>query len=185
MSNLPRVAILLIGFVAGVVIGAFATLIGSNANLQSTANTFGGFATAIATIFGIPALVLAWIQIRANIKSQNEATAYSIYGEQLKLGLNYPKFVIADPKEIAKKPAEYEQYMYHLLYACENIFAISESKEWIAAIEQLMSPHIAHLTKILPSDRTLEPSFRVFLQRMIEEHRQGVSPNNTASFQSS
>jgi hypothetical protein len=187
MSNLPRGAILLIGFVAGLVIGALAalltTLIVSRAGLQSTADALGGFATTIATIFGIPALFLAWMQISANIKSQNEATAYSIYGEQLKLGLAHPEFAIASPQEISNRPEEYEQFMRHLLYACENIFVISEPEGWsgwIAAIQKSMSPHMGYLAKHLPTDRALEPSFRDFLQGMVEEHQQrkGITANS-------
>src|SRR5262245_10360722 len=116
MGSLPRVVILLIGFVVGAVIGAILTLISSHPELQSTADTMGGFATAIATIFGIPALLLAWMEINSNIKSQNEVLAYSMYGEQLRLGLNYPKLVNADPKEISGRPEEYQQYIFHLLY---------------------------------------------------------------------
>lgn len=112
------------------------------------------------------------MQINSNIESQNETIAYSMYGEQLRLGLNYPKLAIADSKEISVRPEEYQQYMYHLLYACEKIFAISESDQaWMATIQELMSPHIAHLARVLPDDQTLEPSFRAFLQRIVEDHR--------------
>jgi hypothetical protein len=72
--------------------------------------------------------------------------------------------------------------MYHVLYACENIFLLSDSNEWIEAITQYMTPHIDYLRKVASSDLTLDPAFRKFLQKLIRKYREPAMappPTNT------
>jgi len=168
-------AIFVFGWAVGAITGAFATLTAGDPDLEKTATTVAGFATAFAAVVAAVALFMAWIQILSQRKEQREATAFSIYSEQLRLGLSYPELMKVNKSYIEKHPEEYANFMYHLLYACENIIRfLGEEKEWVAAVKLYMKPHIDYVVAHdVPSDRTLSDPFRAVVKDLIDEQEIG------------
>jgi hypothetical protein len=146
-------------------------------------------ATTIATVVmaaaAIIALIYAHWQISENQRAERRGNANELWRETLRLGFDNPK--LSDPTlnpkafdyekltidgdiELFQK---YEMFVDTILNASEEIFSVSPSKEWLAALRLQIRPHRAYLTSrhYVRSgyDEQYTPKFRAHLRDILSE----------------
>lgn len=105
-------------------------------DLVELATLVGSFSAALA-IVGIP---LTLYQTRANFRAQQLANAKEIYRDFLELSLQHPKLAYPIFEDVLKKNSlnEYRLFMWHLLFACEEILTCTNDQQWrLTVIAQL------------------------------------------------
>ena len=111
----------------------------------------GGYVDILAPLLTLTiaaaALLFAREQLNASRAQQREATAYSIYSDQLKLDLQFPEFSAPDLEEIkrAGRLNQYDDYVSHLLFACENILNITKDEAWRWAVKNYLAEHVSYV----------------------------------------
>jgi hypothetical protein len=104
-----------------------------------------GIAAIATTLIAISALIGVKVQIDAAAKAQQEQSARDIYREFLNLSISKPEF--SEPDYCAIKggaqEAAYKNYVDYLLYASEQMLAVSP--EWEGALSEHLSAHEQYL----------------------------------------
>jgi hypothetical protein len=142
-------------------------------------------ATVVMAAAAIIALVYAHWQISENRRAERRGNANELWRETLRLGFDNPK--LSDPtlnpgafdyekltidgdSELFQK---YEMFVDTILNASEEIFSVSPSKEWLAALRLQLRPHRAYLTSHhYVSSGYVEqytPKFRAYLRDILSE----------------
>ncbi len=146
-------------------------------------------AMTIATVMmagaAIIALIYAHWQISENRRAERRGNANELWRETLRLGFDNPKLsdptlnpgafdydkltIDGDPELFQK----YEMFVDTILNASEEIFGVSPSKEWLAALRLQLRPHRAYLTsKHYVSSGYAEqytPKFRAYMRDILSE----------------
>ena len=118
------------------------------------AATIGTLVMAAAAII---ALIYAHWQISENRRAERLGNANELWRETLRLGFDnprlsdptlnpaafdYEKLTIDGSAELFQK---YEMFVDTILNASEEIFSVSPSKEWLAALRLQLRPHRSYL----------------------------------------
>lgn len=108
-------------------------------NWSELATVVGGFATAIALVGAF----MAMYQSSKNAKSQALANAKSLYRDFLDLSFQHPYFAYADLAKVEKEKQfeKYKLFMWHLLYACEEILACTNDNDWRDTVRTQLLRH--------------------------------------------
>ena len=117
-----------------------------------------GIATVVMAAAAIIALIYAHWQISENRRAERRGNANELWRETLRLGFENPKLsdptlnpgafdykkltIDGDPELFQK----YEMFVDTILNASEEIFGVSPTKEWLAALRIQIRPHRAYLT---------------------------------------
>ncbi|MFM1816619.1 MAG: hypothetical protein RLZ98_3314 [Pseudomonadota bacterium] len=124
---------------------------------------------AATTVVAIIAAVVAWVQLRAARHNQREATANAIYSSQLQLDLKYPDFNNPDYEEIVSsgRYSEYQSYVSHLFWACNEILEISDDPTWRFSVLYYLAFHTDHIKS--PNCKFGELAYSKRMQNLMRE----------------
>jgi hypothetical protein len=146
-------------------------------------------ATLVMAIAAIVALIYAHLQITENRRAETRGNANELWRETLRLGFDNPK--LSDPtlnpaafdyeKLTIDGSAElfqrYEMFVDTILNASEEIFSVSPSKEWLAALRLQLRPHRSYLqSRHYVESGYIEqytPKFQAFLHKILSEGQNG------------
>ena len=142
-------------------------------------------ATLVMAVAAIVALIYAHLQITENRRAERRGNANELWRETLRLGFDNPK--LSDPtlnpaafdyeKLTIDGNAElfqrYEMFVDTILNASEEIFSVSPSKEWLAALRLQLRPHSSYLqSRHYVKSGYIEqytPKFQAFLQKILSD----------------
>jgi hypothetical protein len=142
-------------------------------------------ATLVMAVAAIVALIYAHLQITENRRAETRGNANELWRETLRLGFDNPK--LSDPtlnaaagdyeKLTIDGSAElfqrYEMFVDTILNASEEIFSVSPSKEWLAALRLQLRPHRSYLQSRHYVDsgyiEQYTPKFQAFLHKILSE----------------
>jgi hypothetical protein len=142
-------------------------------------------ATLVMAVAAIVALIYAHWQISENRRAESRGNANELWRETLRLGFDNPK--LSDPTlnpsafdyeklTIDGSPElfqKYEMFVDTILNASEEIFVVSPSKEWLAALRLQLRPHRSYLlSRHYVTSGYIEqytPKFQAFLQATLSE----------------
>jgi hypothetical protein len=142
-------------------------------------------ATVVMAVAALVALIYAQWQISENRRAESRGNANELWRETLRLGFDNPKLsdptlnpatfdyekltIDGDPELFQK----YEMFVDTILNASEEIFSVSPSKEWLAALRLQLRPHRAYLTSrhYVGSgyDEQYTPKFRAYVRTILSE----------------
>ena len=144
--------------------------------------TIGTLVMAAAAII---ALIYAHWQISENRRAERRGNANELWRETLRLGFDnprlsdptlnpaafdYDKLTIDGSAELFQK---YEMFVDTILNASEEIFSVSPSKEWLAALRLQLRPHRSYLqSRHYVNSGYIEqytPKFQAFLRDIFSE----------------
>jgi hypothetical protein len=124
-------------------------------------------AALVALIFGI-------YQVSSARRQQREATAKHLYGEAMRMGLNWPDLAVPDYAKIAAedKYKQYQFYLAHLLYACEEILMHSDDPLWRQSIKYNLALHAPFLAseRFRYGDGFYAEELVVLMKQAVKEH---------------
>ena len=142
-------------------------------------------ATLVMAVAAIVALIYAHLQITENRRAERRGNANELWRETLRLGFDNPK--LSDPTlnpaafDYAKLTIDgsaelfqrYEMFVDTILNASEEIFSVSPSKEWLAALRLQLRPHRSYLQSRHYVDsgyiEQYTPKFQAFLQKILSD----------------
>jgi hypothetical protein len=142
-------------------------------------------ATVVMAVAAIVALIYAHWQISENRRAESRGNANELWRETLRLGFDNPK--LSDPtlnpgafdyEELtidgsAELFQKYEMFVDTILNASEEIFSVSPSREWLAALRLQLRPHRSYLQSRHYVDsgyiEQYTPKFQAFLHRILSE----------------
>jgi hypothetical protein len=142
-------------------------------------------ATLVMAVAAIVALIYAHWQISENRRAERRGNANELWRETLRFAFDNPK--LSDPTAnlaafdyekltIDGSPElfqKYEMFVDTILNASEEIFDVSPSKEWLAALRLQLRPHRSYLqSQHYRKSGYIEqytPKFRAFLQGILSE----------------
>lgn len=112
--------------------------------------TLEGWAN-VATIVGAGGLIVAYLQLRAGLQGQREATALGIWKDYLALALQHPHLAAPQPYltgvgRDSETFARYEWFVSMMLFACEQIVALQpRDREWRSTVQDQLRLHREYL----------------------------------------
>ena len=136
------------------------------------AEKIGALAQVGIVTAGLLAILVALAQMKNARRQQCEATAYSVYSEQLKLDLLYPHFSHPNLAKLksSNMAGQYDDYIWHMLYSCENILDASTAVEWRQAIKYGFRPHAVYFRDhVLHHKDTLSSEVVQLMQDVVAE----------------
>jgi len=127
-----------------------------------------GFALSI----GVFATVIYQVILIKN-NAQN-AAARQVYMSYSEAGLKYPEFVEPDLAKLKGDPEKYVQYksyIYHMLFAYDEIFAAYDDPEWHKSFEADVKYQMEYICNDMnrTDDETYFPKMRMILKQTREK----------------
>lgn len=107
-----------------------------------------GVGSILTILIAAGALIGVKVQIDAAARIQQEQSARDIYREFLNLSISKPEFTDPDYCAIKDGPQEaaYQNYVEYLLYAAEQMLAVSP--EWEQALEPQLGAHSQYICSV-------------------------------------
>lgn len=98
---------------------------------------------AATALVATVAAAIAWTHIMSGRRGQREATANALYSEQLRIDLGYPDLAHPDLNTIIRdgKYNQYNSYVSHLFWACQDILETSRDRTWKIAVLNYLALH--------------------------------------------
>jgi hypothetical protein len=114
-----------------------------------TPEWISALSAAATAVVAVVAAIIALAQIRQGRSIQREATANSIYSEQLRLDLQYPDLAGANFRKLVGEGrfGQYEAYCSHLFWACQNILETSNDPTWRESILYYLALHAEYIER--------------------------------------
>jgi hypothetical protein len=145
------------------------------------------WANLAQVVTGAVAVAALWVavwQIQRSHRAQQEATSYATFGEQLRQNVAKPDFAKGEYRPEQKD--EYDDFVTHLLYSCENILETNDEPLWRNTVQFQLGPHRAFLRDEFLTNKAKVSCYTPAVVRIIQEivgrPATGPSPSATTAY---